>query len=75
MSYRCPGLSRRNLGSKLVSCPGCGAAVEVFSDESSVRCSTCRTRVVNDALVDCRNWCRGCETAPIAEQDRGAIPE
>ncbi len=34
---RCPGQDVRNLRVELHKCPGCGADVEIFSDESRVR--------------------------------------
>jgi len=60
MSFRCPGLSGRMLTSKTVVCTACGASVEIFSDEASVRCPVCRRKVTQDPAATCRTWCNGC---------------
>jgi DNA-directed RNA polymerase subunit RPC12/RpoP len=60
MSFRCPGLSGRTLTSKTVLCPACGTPVEIFSDEASVRCPSCRAKVMQDPAATCRAWCNGC---------------
>jgi len=58
MRLRCPGLSGQRLTSVLVRCPTCGNEVEMFSDESVVRCSRCRTAVRKTAAPTCARWCK-----------------
>lgn len=60
MSLRCPGLSGRPLTSRTVVCSDCGTPVEIFSDEASVRCPSCRETVTQDRAATCRAWCNGC---------------
>jgi endogenous inhibitor of DNA gyrase (YacG/DUF329 family) len=58
MRLRCPGLSGQRLTSVLIRCPSCGHEVEMFSDESAVRCSHCKTPVRKAAVPTCAKWCR-----------------
>jgi DNA-directed RNA polymerase subunit RPC12/RpoP len=55
---KCPGQDRRKLKAATVPCSGCGYAVEVFSDEVSVRCPECGARVMKEALPSCTQWCK-----------------
>lgn len=70
---RCPGQDLRFW--KLddifdVECPHCGAAVEFWKDEPSVKCPKCRERVVNPRLdLGCAQWCQH------AEQCLGALTD
>jgi hypothetical protein len=57
MAMRCPGQDMRNLTVSLHKCPGCGAEVELFSDENSVKCRHCGTRVRRDQVPSCIGWC------------------
>ncbi len=57
MYSRCPGQDSRNLRVKLHKCPNCGAAVEIFSDETRVRCQRCGERVYSDMAASCIDWC------------------
>ena len=45
---RCPGSDSRNLRVELHKCPNCGADVEIFSDESRVKCQKCGTLVYRE---------------------------
>jgi len=63
MSFRCPGLSTGGISAKMYPCPACGTPVEMFSDEHSVRCSTCKTRIEKDPMASCRAWCSACTGA------------
>lgn len=58
MQQKCPGLSGQRLTSTLVPCSKCGTEVEIFSDESSVKCSKCRTPVYKQAVPTCAAWCK-----------------
>lgn len=42
-----------------VQCPGCGAAIEFWKDEPSLKCPQCRKLVVNPRLdLGCAEWCQ-----------------
>ena len=69
MGYRCPGLANRIPAAKAVPRPSCGESVEVFSDERSDRCPSCRQIVAQDPWVSCRTGCSGCEGTPSTGSD------
>jgi len=55
---RCPGQESRNLRVEVFKCPGCGADVEIFSDEMRFRCRKCGTMVVRKEVApSCFDWC------------------
>ena len=58
MQQKCPGLSSQKLSSTIVPCSKCGTEVEIFSDESSTKCSKCRTPVYKKAVPTCAAWCK-----------------
>ncbi len=72
---RCPGQDPRYwTGSEVfeVPCPRCGHSVELFRDETSVRCPKCRHRFRNPKLdLSCAQWCAHAEqclgTAPPSQ--------
>ena len=57
MYSRCPGQDMRKLRVKLYKCHKCGAEVEIFSDEVSVRCPKCKTKVYSNMANSCIEWC------------------
>ncbi|MBI4296507.1 MAG: phosphohydrolase [Chloroflexi bacterium] len=57
MVSRCPGQDIRNLRVELYKCPGCGAEVEIFSDEFKVKCHNCGTVINREKLPSCIQWC------------------
>ena len=57
MTFRCPGQDMRKLRVELHRCPGCGGEVEIFSDESRVRCHKCGEMVYREKAPSCINWC------------------
>jgi len=57
MAVRCPGQDMRNLKASVHKCPGCGVEVELFSDESSMKCHKCGTRVYRENVPSCTGWC------------------
>lgn len=57
MGGRCPGQDGRNLTVSLHICPNCGAEVEMFSDETRVKCRACGTYVVKEEVPTCISWC------------------
>ena len=56
-TFRCPGQDMRKLRVELFKCPNCGADVEIFSDEQSVRCQKCREKIVREQTPTCIEWC------------------
>ncbi len=54
---KCPGHDDRNLRAYLVKCPNCGYEVEIFSDESRVRCYKCKQYVYREKVPSCIEWC------------------
>jgi DNA-directed RNA polymerase subunit RPC12/RpoP len=57
MSSVCPGQDSRKLRVSLYKCLGCGADVEIFSDEIKVRCQKCRKFVYREKMPSCIDWC------------------
>jgi DNA-directed RNA polymerase subunit RPC12/RpoP len=58
MPDRCPGAANlRTPVLKIRKCPQCGAEVEVFSNDVSVKCSECGFKIFNDS-VSCVQWCK-----------------
>ncbi len=57
MQMRCPGQDMRNLRVSIYKCPGCGADVELFSDEMRIKCQKCGTEVRRDQVPSCIDWC------------------
>ena len=57
MVNRCPGQDPRNLRVSLHKCPGCGAEVEIFSDEIKVKCPQCGMAVYREKVPSCIDWC------------------
>jgi hypothetical protein len=70
---RCPGQDPRYWRQDAVfevPCPECGAAVELFKDESTGRCTSCGHKFPNPGIdFGCAKWCS------LAEQCVGFIPE
>ena len=59
MLDHCPG-SANLRGTPTLSikrCPKCGEDVEIFSNDMSVKCSSCGTEIFND-IESCIQWCR-----------------
>lgn len=48
---------KNNLRLGLYRCPGCGTKVEIFSDESRVKCYNCGGVVYREKLSPCIDWC------------------
>jgi len=57
MYTKCPGNDGRNLRVEVHKCPNCGAGVEIFSDETRVRCQKCKTMVYRERMPSCIEWC------------------
>jgi DNA-directed RNA polymerase subunit RPC12/RpoP len=54
---KCPGQDMRNLRITVHKCPTCGSEVEIFSDESKIRCRKCGTVVYKEQVPSCISWC------------------
>lgn len=57
MEYRCPGRNFRQLKVELYLCPKCHGEVEIFSDESRVRCQRCGEIIKRAHQPSCVEWC------------------
>jgi ribosomal protein S27E len=57
MTFRCPGQDSRKLRVGLHKCPHCGTEVEIFSDESRIKCYKCGEMVHREKMPSCIDWC------------------
>ena len=57
MAGRCPGQDGRQLSVSIHKCPNCGNEVEIFSDETRVRCPACKKTVSKEEMPSCIQWC------------------
>lgn len=57
MYSKCPGQDMRKLRVELYKCPQCGAEVEIFSDETRIKCQKCGTMVFKEKMPSCIEWC------------------
>lgn len=57
MAFRCPGRDSQKLRVELHKCPGCGAEVEIFSDEGRIKCHKCGGFVYREKAPSCIDWC------------------
>jgi NADH pyrophosphatase NudC (nudix superfamily) len=81
MGVGCPGQDSRSLTVSLHMCPSCGKEVEMFSDETRVRCRACGAFVYKETAPTCIEWCAKAREC-IGDQrwtelmgDRGKEPE
>jgi len=73
MNKNCPGSANvRTPTLELKKCPQCGSGVEIFSDETSVRCAACGFTIYRD-LASCIKWCRYAEECVGPERYRELI--
>lgn len=56
--FKCPGQDGRDIKAEIVKCPDCGYRVEMFSDETKVRCPKCLGLVCRLRLNSCIDWCK-----------------
>jgi len=61
MSSLCPDPDQRKLRVGLYKCPRCGAEVQIFSDETRVRCHECGKMVDRNKVPSCIEWCASAE--------------
>ncbi|MDD5700547.1 MAG: hypothetical protein PHU23_00735 [Dehalococcoidales bacterium] len=57
MVSHCPGQDGRNLKVSLHKCPHCGNEVEMFSDETRIKCRKCSNYVYKEEVPSCIQWC------------------
>jgi DNA-directed RNA polymerase subunit RPC12/RpoP len=57
MYSKCPGQDMRKLRVEVYKCPQCGADVEIFSDETRIKCQKCGTMVFKERMPSCIEWC------------------
>ena len=57
MAGGCPGQDGRNLKVSLHKCPTCRNEVEMFSDETRIRCRSCGNLVHKENVPSCVEWC------------------
>lgn len=57
MVSRCPGQDSRNLKAAIYQCPVCHNEVEIFSDETRIKCRKCGNYVYRDKTPSCIEWC------------------
>jgi ribosomal protein S27E len=72
MAVSCPGQDGRNLKVSLHKCPTCGNEVEMFSDETRVRCRGCGTFVYKENVPSCVEWCAKAREC-LGEERWGAL--
>jgi NADH pyrophosphatase NudC (nudix superfamily) len=53
----CPGQDGRNLRVSIHKCPNCGNEVEMFSDETRIKCRDCGNYVYKENVPSCIEWC------------------
>ena len=57
MVSHCPGQDGRKLKVSLHKCPDCGSEVEIFSDETRIKCRKCGNYVYKENVPSCIEWC------------------
>ena len=57
MVSHCPGQDGWNLKVAVYKCPTCGSEVEIFSDETRIKCRICGNYVYREKLPSCIEWC------------------
>lgn len=57
MFSKCPGQDTRKLRVEVYKCPNCGSDVEIFSDETRVKCQKCGNMVFKEKMPSCIEWC------------------
>jgi len=56
--FKCPGSDLiKSPRAEDITCPGCGEAVEIWSDEAEVTCLVCGTSIFREMPSACWEWC------------------
>ncbi|HEX74736.1 MAG TPA: phosphohydrolase [Dehalococcoidia bacterium] len=71
MSSLCPDPDQKNLRVGLYKCPGCGAEVQIFSDETVVRCYECGKMIDRNKIPSCIEWCASARQCLGGERWKG----
>lgn len=59
MRFECPGSSKfKHPQPEEIKCPGCGEAVEIWTDEVQTKCPRCETVVSREQGQSCLDWCK-----------------
>ncbi len=58
MFNKCPGQDFRKVSVESITCPGCGYAAEIFSDEIKIRCPRCNNPICREKMPSCLDWCK-----------------
>jgi len=59
IEYKCPGAAlNRNVRVEIKKCPSCSYEVEIFEDESAIKCPKCGTEVRRQSAPSCVSWCK-----------------
>jgi predicted RNA-binding Zn-ribbon protein involved in translation (DUF1610 family) len=67
--FKCPGSDLiKSPRAEEIDCPGCGEAVEIWSDEAEVACPNCGTLVFREMPSACWEWC--CSARECVGPDR-----
>jgi len=57
--FKCPGSSTfKQPKPEDLSCPFCGAEIEIWSDEVEVVCKKCKKKIVREQAPSCVEWCK-----------------
>jgi len=57
MPFLCPGSDQKGLRMGIYKCPRCGAEVQIFSDETGVKCHECGKIIDRSKVPSCIEWC------------------
>ncbi len=59
MIFSCPGSQKfKNPQPETIICNSCGGEVEIWTDESTAVCPTCKERVTREMGQSCFAWCK-----------------
>jgi len=59
MITNCPGAKRfRHPEPEIVRCRSCSQEVEIWTDETSVKCPNCKKAVTRKQVPSCIEWCK-----------------
>jgi LSD1 subclass zinc finger protein len=74
----CPGsMSLKQPTPEDIECSGCGRTIEIWSDETKVRCRYCGTMNFKDVAPSCVEWCPAaveCVGPEIYQRVTGKVP-
>ena len=56
--HKCPGKDNWSMTVEDIKCSNCGYDVEMFSDESNIKCPKCKKDVSKNMKSGCFMWCK-----------------